>query len=131
MPPGGLHPETAIICAGRAGGGPLNVPIVLASNFHAGADTGQDNRADSRTDARPTREALETAVGQVEGGHSVAFSSGIAAIAAVLDLVPAGSRIVAPADCYFGVGKLLADAPRRTSGPDRHSHHSGGSRRVC
>jgi cystathionine gamma-synthase len=111
--PGGLHPETAVICAGRpdhAAGGPLNVPIVLASNFHADADTGQDSRAYSRTDATPGWEALETAVGQVEGGHAVAFSSGMAAIAAVLDLVPAGGRIVAPADCYFGVGELLADA---------------------
>jgi cystathionine gamma-synthase len=110
--PAGLHPETAIICAGRPGhasGGPLNIPIVLASNFHA--DSAQeDRRAYSRTDATPTWEALETAVGQVEGGHAVAFSSGMAAIAAVLDLVPAGGRIVAPADCYFGVGELLADA---------------------
>src|SRR5437588_4739857 len=35
----GLHPETAVVCAGRPGhavGGPLNVPVVLASNFHAG-----------------------------------------------------------------------------------------------
>ena len=111
--PAGLHPETAVICAGRPGhaaGGPLNVPIVLASNFHPGADTGQDSRAYSRTDATPGWEALETAVGQVEGGHAVAFSSGMAAIAAVLDLVPAGGRILAPADCYFGVGELLADA---------------------
>src|SRR2546429_4907481 len=110
--PAGLHPETAVICAGRPGhasGGPLNTPIVLASNSHA--DSAQeDRRAYSRTDATPTWEALETAVGQVEGGHAVAFSSGMAAIAAVLDLVPAGGRIVAPADCYFGVGELLADA---------------------
>ena len=115
--PAGLHPETAVICAGRPGhtaGGPLNAPVMLASNFHAGTTaapgTGQDSRAYSRTDATPTWEALETAVGQVEGGHAVAFSSGMAAIAAVLDLVPAGGRIVAPADCYFGVGELLADA---------------------
>jgi cystathionine gamma-synthase len=110
--PAGLHPETAVICAGRpshAAGGPLNVPIVLASNFHAGG-TEADRRAYSRTDATPGWEALETAVGQVEGGHAVAFSSGMAAIAAVLDLVPGGGRIVAPADCYFGVGELLADA---------------------
>jgi len=40
----------------------------------------------------------------------VAFSSGMAAIAAVLDLVPTGGRIVAPEDCYFGLGELLADA---------------------
>ena len=115
--PAGLHPETAVICAGRPGhaaGGPLNAPVVLASNFHAGTTaapgTGEDSRAYSRTDATPGWEALETAVGQVEGGHAVAFSSGMAAIAAVLDLVPAGGRIVAPADCYFGVGELLADA---------------------
>jgi cystathionine gamma-synthase len=120
--PAGLHPETMLICAGRPGhapGGPLNVPVVLASNFHAGstaaASSEEDSREEasraySRTDATPAWEALETAVGQVEGGHAVAFSSGMAAIAAVLDLVPAGGRIVAPADCYFGVGELLADA---------------------
>jgi cystathionine gamma-synthase len=110
--PAGLHPETAVICAGRpshTASEPLNVPIVLASNFHAdGTDEGR--RAYSRTDATPTWEALEAAVGQVEGGHAVAFSSGMAAIAAVLDLVPAGGRILAPEDCYFGVGELLADA---------------------
>jgi len=110
--PARLHPETAVICAGRPGhapGGPLNTPIVLASNFHVGR-TGEDGRAYSRTDATPTWEALESAVGQVEGGHAVAFSSGMAAIAAVLDLVSAGGRIVAPKDCYFGVGELLTDA---------------------
>jgi cystathionine gamma-synthase len=111
----GLHPETAVICAGRPGhtaSEPLNVPIVLASNFHAGS-TEEDRRAYSRTDATPTWEALETAVGQLEGGHAVAFSSGMAAVAAVLDLLPAGARIVAPADCYFGVGELLADGQQQ------------------
>ncbi|HET9080811.1 MAG TPA: PLP-dependent aspartate aminotransferase family protein [Trebonia sp.] len=114
--PVGLRPETAVICAGRPGhaaGGPLNVPVVLASNFHSVAGTGEDSRTYSRTDATPGWEALETAVGQVEGGHAVAFSSGMAAIAAVLDLVPAGGRIVAPADCYFGVGELLADGQQQ------------------
>ena len=114
--PVGLRPETAVICAGRPGhaaSAPLNVPVVLASNFQAGITaapgTEEDSRAYSRTDATPTWEALETAVGQVEGGHAVAFSSGMAAIAAVLDLVPAGGRIVAPA------GLLLRGrrAPRR------------------
>ena len=84
--PEGLHPETTLICAGRPGhapGGPLNVPVVLASNFHAGPMAAasshedsrhEDSRAYSRTDATPAWEALETAVGQVEGGHAVAFS---------------------------------------------------------
>jgi cystathionine gamma-synthase len=118
--PAGLRPETAVICAGRPGraaSGPLNVPVVLASNFHAAGPAApgaaEDRRAYSRTDATPTWEALEAAVGQVEGGQAVAFSSGMAAIAAVLDLVPAGGRIVAPADCYFGVGELLADGQQQ------------------
>jgi cystathionine gamma-synthase len=118
--PAGLRPETAVICAGRPGrsaSGPLNTPMVLASNFHASTTAApgveEGVRSYSRTDATPTWEALETAVGQVEGGYAVAFSSGMAAVAAVLDLVPAGGRIVAPADCYFGVGELLADAQQQ------------------
>jgi len=118
--PARLHPETAVIYAGRPGhaaGEPLNTPLVLASNFQAGTTaapgTGQGGRAYSRTDATPGWEALETAVGQVEGGQAVAFSSGMAAVAAVLDLVPAGARIVAPQDCYFGVGELLADGQQQ------------------
>ena len=58
--PARLHPETAIICAGRPGhaaGEPLNHPIVLASNFYAGTtaapSTGEGTRAYSRTDATP------------------------------------------------------------------------------
>jgi hypothetical protein len=84
----------------RAASEPLNIAVVLASNFHASitAAPGMEEgiRSYARTDATPTWEALETAVGQVEGGHAVAFSSGMAAIAAVLDLLPAGGRIVAP-----------------------------------
>jgi cystathionine gamma-synthase len=118
--PAGLRPETAVICAGRprhAASEPLNVPVVLASNFHAsttGAPGPEEGiRSYARTDATPTWEALETAVGQVEGGHAVAFSSGMAAVAAVLDLLPAGGRIVAPKDCYFGVGELVADGQQQ------------------
>src|SRR5215831_4821877 len=76
--PESLHPETTLICAGRPGhapGGPLNVPIVLASNFHPGTTAAAGSEGDSReeasrvysrTDATPAWEALETAVGQVE-----------------------------------------------------------------
>ena len=49
--PAGLHPETAVICAGRPGhtaGEPLNHPIVLASNFQAGATAAPGSGEDSR-----------------------------------------------------------------------------------
>jgi cystathionine gamma-synthase len=106
------RPQTALIAAGRPAddpGQPLNVPIVLASNFRAG-NQGQDaGREYSRDDATPGWEALEEVVGELEGGDAVAFASGMGAAAAVFDLLPAGSRVVAPTDCYAGVQALLAD----------------------
>jgi hypothetical protein len=47
--PAGLRPETAVVCAGRPGheaSEPLNVPLVLASNFRA-----EGNRSYARTGA--------------------------------------------------------------------------------
>ena len=117
--PAGLHPETAVICAAAQSRGrrpaqrSRGAGFELPGRHHGSAGHREGSRAYSRTDATPTWEALETAVGQVEGGHAVAFSSGMAAIAAVLDLVPAGSRIVAPEDCYFGVGELLANGQQQ------------------
>ena len=106
-----LRPETAVVHAGRpaiSAGGPLNEPLVLASNFHT--DVGEQPDPDARVYARgegtATWEALESAVGALEGGSAIAFSSGMAAAAAVLDLMPTGSTLVLPTDCYFGVGAL-------------------------
>jgi cystathionine gamma-synthase len=52
-------------------------------------------------------------VGAVEGGTAVAFASGMAAIAAVLDSQPTGSRIVAPLGCYHGTEQLLRAGAER------------------
>lgn len=104
--------QTRVITGGRpAGGGrPLNVPIVMASNFHSADHAAVDGaREYARDDATPGWEALESVVGDLEGGSAVAFSSGMAAAAAVLDLLPVRSRVIAPTDCYLGVGALLTD----------------------
>ena len=70
------------------------LPRSASARSRAEPVRGEDgSRAYSRTDATPTWEALEAAVGQVEGGHAVAFSSGMAAVAAVLDLLPGGARV--------------------------------------
>lgn len=108
-----LRPETALVVGGRPARGPgqpMNVPVVLASNF--GSETPDDPaaRAYSREDATPGWEALEQVIGGLEGGTAVAYASGMAAIAAVLDLLPTGARVVAPVDSYSGVRMLLADA---------------------
>jgi cystathionine gamma-synthase len=49
---------------------------------------------------------LEEIVGGLEGGSSVAFASGMAAIAAVFDQLPTGAVVALPDDCYQGVAAL-------------------------
>jgi cystathionine gamma-synthase len=103
--------ETRLAGLGRGDhrpGQPLNVPIVPASNFRA-AEVGQPGREYARDDGTPGWEALEELLGDLEGGRAVSFSSGMAAIAAVLELLPAGARVVVPRDSYGGLRSLLAD----------------------
>ena len=58
--------------------------------------------------ANPTRAALETALGELEGGRAVAFASGLAAEHALITVVcEAGSHIVLPADLYGGTYRLV------------------------
>ena len=75
--------------------------------------SGDGGREYARDDGTPAWEALEAVVGELEGGEAVAFSSGMAAAASVLDLLPAGAAVVAPTDCYSGVKALLADGQRQ------------------
>lgn len=92
-----------LVSAGRdrRPGSPLNVPPCPASNFVLG-----DRRAYSRDDGTPGWDALEEIVGGLEGGSSVSFASGMAAIAAIFDQLSAGSIVALPDDCYQGVAAL-------------------------
>lgn len=119
-----LRPETTLITAGRGEdpGQPINLPIYPMSNFRSGhsaaalAASGRDGvpavddePVYARGDGAPGWKAIEHLVGDLEGGHGVAFSSGMAAIAAIIEQVPAGATIVVPTDCYMGLTHLLAD----------------------
>ncbi len=100
-----VHLDTLAITAGRPAaypGNPLSTPIVLASNFRAGGAV--EYSRDGGTD---TWQALEAAVGALEGGDAVAFASGMAGAAAILESLPTGASVVVPADCYAGVRTLL------------------------
>jgi cystathionine gamma-synthase len=56
----------------------------------------------------PTRSALERALGELEEGLAVAFSSGLAAEHALFTVVcEAGSHVVMPADLYGGTFRLV------------------------
>jgi cystathionine gamma-synthase len=100
----GLRPETVAIRAGRPApvpDGPLNVPITPASALQAGGTSGYAR------DGHPPWEALEEVIGALEGGHAVAFSSGMAATTAAISLFPPQPTVVAPEVAYMAVRRSL------------------------
>ena len=98
------HPETQAITAGRPDIGAdaaLNPPIVLTSTFHAGGPIGYGRYGND------TWNALEDAISALEGGQTLAFSSGMAAVSAVFSILPIGAPVVASNQGYSGVMTLL------------------------
>lgn len=85
-------------------GGPLNTPIVPASTF---ISDGTSPYARGRGTA--TSRAFEAVVGGLEHGDAVSFASGMAAVDAVLSLVPTGGHLVIPSDCYQSVAGLARE----------------------
>jgi cystathionine gamma-synthase len=58
--------------------------------------------------ANPTRAALETALGELEGGHGTSFASGMAGTHALITAVcEAGDHVVLPSDLYGGTYRLV------------------------
>lgn len=98
--------ESLVVSTGRphAPGDPVNAPIVLTAPYR---NDPSDN-AYSRAHATETRAALETALGELEGGTALAYSSGMAAIAAVAEGQPAGTIAVVPHAAYAGAVSIFA-----------------------
>ncbi|WP_018682103.1 cystathionine gamma-lyase [Actinokineospora enzanensis] len=85
-------------------GGPVPPQPVLTSQFHLG---GPDfyGRA-----ANPTWQALESAIGDLDGGECVVYASGMAAVSSVLRTVlRTGDTVVLPADGYFLIRSYVRD----------------------
>ncbi|MGH8161579.1 MAG: trans-sulfuration enzyme family protein [Gammaproteobacteria bacterium] len=96
---GGQSPDPAT--------GAVMPPISLASTYAQKSPGVNKGYAYSRT-ANPTRQAWERAVASLEGGVAAwAFASGVAAVAAAVELLPAGSRVIVQDDLYWGVLRLF------------------------
>jgi cystathionine gamma-synthase len=96
--------ETSAITAGRppiTPDAPLNPSIDLTSTFHSGGPIGYGRYGNQ------TWTSLEEAISALEGGQTLAFSSGMAAISAVFSILPVGAPIVASNQGYSGVMSLL------------------------
>jgi cystathionine gamma-synthase len=79
----------------------------MASTYVAGGDLEYGRYGN------PTWAAFEEALGALEGGRALSFSSGLAAVATVLDLVGHDSLVVAPRNSYNGTILQLADLESR------------------
>ena len=105
-----LSPETLAVVAGRPPRGPgseLNTPVSLSATYVGGGSMGEQGLGYGRF-GNPTWEALESALGALEGGSARTFASGMAAVTAALHLVPADATVLVPHGAYNGTHGVLA-----------------------
>src|SRR5215210_5095079 len=112
-PKGALHggPSTRAVHAGvppGEQGEPLLPGPVLAATYHLRGDKDAAPYGYGR-DENPSWTHLERAIGELDGGEAVLFSSGMAAVTAVLfTTLRAGGVLVAASDGYPGI-RLLGE----------------------
>lgn len=87
--------------------GAVSVPIYQVSTFRQ-KGVGEHSGYEYSRSGNPTREALEKAVAELEGGaRGLAYASGLAAITGVLMLFRAGDHLVVSDDVYGGTFRVL------------------------
>ena len=93
--------------------GAVNVPIYATSTY-AYRKFGEHRGWEYSRTGNPTRNALERAMAELEGGaDAIAFASGLAAIDAVTDLLETGDHVVAADNLYGGTYRLFTTTTRR------------------
>jgi len=96
--------------------GAVMQPIYATSTYVQSSPGIHQGYEYSRTQ-NPTRMAWERCLADLESGtHGFAFASGMAAIATILELLDAGSHVVAMDDLYGGTGRLFNRVRKRTAG---------------
>lgn len=89
--------------------GEASPAIYRASTFQQDPNANQAPFVYSRM-KNPTRSALEAVMADLEeGATGFAFSSGMAAIAAVLNLLDSGDHLIVPRDLYGGTDQILRE----------------------
>ncbi|WP_313814814.1 aminotransferase class I/II-fold pyridoxal phosphate-dependent enzyme [Glutamicibacter sp.] len=117
-------PQTLLVAGGRPAHGvdaAVNHPVTFTSTFHSQGIAAPGEKVYARF-SNPTWDPFEEVLGQLEEAQlpALVFSSGMAAIAAALQLVPAGGVLVMPSHSYNGslsLSKELADAGRLSVRP--------------
>jgi len=93
--------------------GAISVPIFQSATFaHPGV--GMSTGYDYSRLQNPTREHLERTMAKLEGGvDAMAFSSGMAAITALMELFSPGDHIIASDDLYGGSHRLFFNISKK------------------
>src|SRR5580698_7693425 len=87
--------------------GAVNVPVYLSSTFEL-TGIGSDKGWDYSRAGNPTRDRLEEALTVLEGGTiAYAFSSGMAAIYALVATLHAGDHLICSHNVYGGTARLF------------------------
>ncbi|WP_338470332.1 bifunctional cystathionine gamma-lyase/homocysteine desulfhydrase [Niallia sp. XMNu-256] len=87
--------------------GAVSIPIYQSSTFKQ-ESVGVHNGFEYSRTGNPTRQALETLIAELESGKAgFAFSSGMAAITAVLMLFKSGDHIIFTDDVYGGTFRVV------------------------
>jgi cystathionine gamma-synthase len=89
--------------------GSVNVPIFQTSTYVQDGVGAMRGGHDYARTINPTRTALQECLASLEGGrHGVAFSSGMAAISAIMSSFAPGTRTLAMNDVYGGTYRLFS-----------------------
>ncbi|HET7675558.1 MAG TPA: aminotransferase class I/II-fold pyridoxal phosphate-dependent enzyme [Gammaproteobacteria bacterium] len=108
-----MHPDTLAVHAGRtvdAETGAIALPIHPSTTFERAADGSFPHGNIYTRYANPTRGHLETCLAALEGGaEAAAFGSGTAAAHAIFQALGPESHVVASADAYHGILRLLRE----------------------
>ena len=87
--------------------GAVNVPVYLSSTFEL-TGIGTDKGWDYSRAGNPTRDRLEEALAALEGGTcGHAFSSGMAAIYALVAMLRSGDHVICSHNVYGGTARLF------------------------
>jgi cystathionine gamma-synthase len=108
-----LNIETRAIHIGHnvdSSTGAIAAPIYLTTTYEREADGSYPKGYVYSRMNNPNRQNLEQAIANLEGGTAAAaFSSGLAAIMTVFQVLSAGDHVVVSSDLYHGTTKILKD----------------------
>lgn len=95
------------------------MPPIYTTSTYAQSSPGVHKGYDYSRTSNPTRGAWERCIADLEGGVSgFAFASGMAATSTLLELLDAGSHVVAMDDLYGGTFRLFERVRRRSANLD-------------